>query len=109
MGVLEHFASWDIFGLRGIKTFWAQKLDKKMLKFIKILNFIKSLCIIFCIKMFPIYIISFPIYYSKKELKHFDLDILVVYGILAQNIMTSIHLYFHLLNCFKYVEIYILV
>ena len=78
-----------------------------MLKVIKILNFIKSLCTIFCIKMLPVYIISFPIYIiQKKELKHFVLDILVVYGILAQNIITSIHLYFYVLNCFKYVHIY---
>ena len=57
--------------------------------------------------MLPVYIISFPIYIiHKKELKHFGLDILIAYGILAQNIITSILLYFYVLNCFKYVHIY---
>ena len=56
-----------------------------------------------------IYYFISNIYYSKKELKHFDLDTLVLYGILTQNIIASIHLYFYVLNCFKYIQIYILV
>ena len=29
LGVLGHFVPWRIFGLEGIRIFWAQKLDKK--------------------------------------------------------------------------------
>ena len=56
--------------------------------------------------MLPVYIISFPIYIIQKKELVFGLDILVVYGILAQNIITSILLYFYVLNCFKYVHVY---
>ena len=45
----------------------------------KILNYIKSLCIIFCVKIFYY---SQYIYYSQKELKHVGLEISLVYGVL---------------------------
>ena len=49
LGLLTHFPPWSIFGLGGINTFWVQKVkQKKLLKFTKILNYIKSSCIIFC-------------------------------------------------------------
>ena len=52
-GVLKHFSPWDIFGLWGIETLKTQKVrQEKLLKFIKIFNYIKFLCIIFCDKLF---------------------------------------------------------
>ena len=68
--VLEHFAPWDILDI--LDSIIRQE---KLLKLTKIFNYIKSLCIIFCVKMSwysqSIYIIH------KKELKHFGLKILV--------------------------------
>ena len=40
-------------------------------------------------------------------MKHFVLEILMIYGILAQKNITSIHVQFSVLNCFKYFQIYI--
>ena len=52
MGVLGHFNPWGNLGLGSVRTFWGQKLEKKIfLKFTKILSYMKSLCI------FSIYII----------------------------------------------------
>ena len=52
LGVIEHLASWDIFRLRSITRFWLRKFrENKLSKFIKIFNYNKSLCIIFCVKM----------------------------------------------------------
>ena len=37
----------------GISTFWAQKIrQEKFSQFTKIMNFIKSVCINFCVEMF---------------------------------------------------------
>ena len=41
-------------------------------------------------------------------MKHFVLEILMIYGILTQKNITSIHVQFSVLNCFKYFQIYIL-
>ena len=46
------FLQWDISRLGGIRTFWLKKIRReKLLKFIEILNYNKSSCIIFCVKM----------------------------------------------------------
>ena len=53
---------------------------EKLLKFLKILNYNNSSCIIFYLKMYcyPRYI-----YHSQKELKHFGLEMSLVYGVLG--------------------------
>ena len=57
----------------------------KLLKITKILNYVKFLFINFCARMYK-YSLSLSIYiyiyYSQKELKHFGLEVLVVYGVL---------------------------
>ena len=52
LGVLGHFAH-GVFWRMDIRTFWVQKIKQENLaKFTKILNYIKSSCIIFCVKLF---------------------------------------------------------
>ena len=64
--VSADFASWGISGLGGISTFWVQKIrPEKLLKFTKILNYIKFSCFMNCFKYFPIYILGQNI--SKNE------------------------------------------
>ena len=82
LGVLgPHPHPWDIFGLRSISTFWAQKKRQKKLSiFKKVLNRNKTSCIISCVKMSGY---SQYVYYSQKELKYCGLEIWVVYKVLG--------------------------
>ena len=66
--VLTHFNSWDIFGLVGIRTFWAQKSDKKNWQ--NSFWTISSFLVPNCSNIFQ------NIYHLQKELKHFGLEIL---------------------------------
>ena len=51
LGVLKHFVHWDILWFGVAETFLAQNVrQEKLLKFIKILNYNKSSCIILCLK-----------------------------------------------------------
>ena len=72
--LLGYFWGWRYWHILGSKI-----TQEKLLKFTKVLNYIKSLCIIFCVKMTKY---SQYIYYSQKELKHFRVEIIVVYGVL---------------------------
>ena len=59
LGVLALFVPGVFLVLR---TYWAQKIPlEKLSKFIKILNYIKPSCIIFCSKL-----LIFPIYFLGK-------------------------------------------
>ena len=96
MRVLKNFPSWDIFWSGGIETFssvghilvwgiekfwswdivWSEGIKNLCLqecwnilspKFIEILNYIKSLCIIFYAKL--IFVLNFETFWSKKSEK----------------------------------------
>ena len=72
------------------ETLCSKTRQEKLLKFIKILNYIKLLCIIFCVKMsyYPQYL-----YYWQKELKYFGLEILAVYRILKHLELKQVFMY----------------
>ena len=64
-----------------IETFWAQKIiQEKFSRFTKVLNYIKSSCIIFCTKMFGY---SHCIYRLQEESIHFSLRVLRNFGLEA--------------------------
>ena len=82
MRVLKNFPSWDIFWSGGIEKFWpldivwSEGIKNLCLqecwnilspKFIEILNYIKSLCIIFYAKL--IFVLNFETFWSKKSEK----------------------------------------
>ena len=83
MKVLGHFTHQSIFGLRGTSTFCPRGVllvmevfqqknsDRKLLRYVKVLNFFKSLSTFSCVKMLS----QFHIYYSRKELKQLDPEI----------------------------------
>ena len=75
LGSIETFCPLKYFLVLGsIKKHWAEKIrQEKLPKFIKLLDYNKSSCLIFCVKM------SQYSQYLQNELKHFDLEILVVY------------------------------
>ena len=63
----------------GIGTFWGQKIrQEKLTKFTKILNYIKSSCIIVCTKMSRY---SHYIYFLQEKSTHFGLRILTNFGL----------------------------
>ena len=63
--------------LTGIRTFWHKKSKEKLTKLINILNYIKSLCTIFLVKMFRY---SHYIYYLQEESTHFHRRVLINFG-----------------------------
>ena len=78
---INTFCPLGYFGLGGIST--SKLRQEKLTKFIKILNYIKFLCIIFVANC-P----NIPnIYYSQKELNYVGLEILVIHGILEHVVL----------------------
>ena len=64
-----------------IEIFWAQIIiQEKFARFKKVLNYIKSSCIIFCAKIF---VYSHYIYHVQEESIHFSLRVLRNFGLEA--------------------------